>query len=123
MKHALLIFLCVLSSNARAEWIEFSTRSNGDVHFYNNSRVTRDGDEINVWTRVRYKRSVMAASSYQRHVQLQCSENTVRILQDTFFTDKDWTKPAMATNMHAKPKQAIQHNSATKALAELLCEE
>ena len=121
MKRSLAVVLLAFATQLNAGWIEFSAKSNGDVFFFDDSRVEREDDRINVWTRVRYKRSVMAASSYQSLVQINCAENTERILQDTFYTDKDWNKPAMATNMNAKPKQAIRRNSATKALAELLC--
>jgi len=106
-----------------ADWIEYSTRSNGDVYFFDNSRVEKNGDLINVWTRVRYKTSVMAASSYQSLLRLDCSENSETILQDTFYTDKDWTKPAMATNSNPKPKKNVAPDSATSLLVDIICKD
>jgi len=121
MKKLLPLLLLTFSSSTIAEWIEYSTRSNGDVFFFDNARVEKNGSQISVWTRVRYKTSVMAASSYQSHLQLDCSENSETVLQSTFFTDKSWTKPAMATNSNAKPAKQVQKNSPTAQLFSVLC--
>jgi len=106
-----------------AEWIEFSTRSNGDVYFYDNARVEKKDTQISVWIRIRYKSSVMAALSHQSFLELGCSENSETILQSTFYNDKDWKKPAMATNTNAKPKTLVKANSATGQLIDILCKE
>jgi len=106
-----------------AEWIEYSTRPNGDVFFYDNARVEKNGPQISVWTRVRFKRSVMAASSYQSLLRLDCSEYSETVLQSTFYTDKDWNTPAMATNTNVKPAISIKENSATGQLANILCKD
>ena len=121
MKHMLLIFLLTLSCNVMAEWIEFSIRPNGDVFFYNDARVVKNDNQVSVWTRVRYKTSVMAASSYQNLLQIDCLENSETILQSTFYTDKEWTKPAMATNTNAKPTTDVAEDSATQLLIRILC--
>lgn len=122
MKYMLSILLLTVSYSATAEWIEFAKRSNGDVYYYD-TVVKRKGDQISVWTRVRYKTSVMAASSYQNLLRLHCSENSETILQDTFFTDKDWTKPAMATNTNEKPKVSVTENSSSWPLFKILCKD
>lgn len=111
----------ILMGTDNSPWIEYSTRSNGDIYFYDNERVEKNGNQISVWIRIRYKTSVMAASSYQSLLKLDCSENSETILQDTFYTDKDWAKPAMATNTNAKPKKQVQENSATSQLMSILC--
>lgn len=121
MKKYLTITLLACSTSAMAEWVEYSVRSNGDVHYYDNARVEIDGSSINVWTRVRYKTSVMAASSYQNLLKIDCAESTETILQDTFYTDREWTKPAMATNTNAKPARPVRENSPTADLLTLLC--
>lgn len=104
-----------------AEWVEFSTRQNGDVYFFDSARLEKIGTQINVWTRIRYKTSVMAASSYQSLLRLDCSESSETVLQSTFFIDKDWTKPAMATNSNAKPKKYVKESSATGRLIDIVC--
>jgi len=121
MKPLLSIFLLIISCNAMAEWIEYATKSNGDIFFFDNARVEKVGSEISVWSRVRFKTSVMAASSYRSHLKLDCSENSETVLQSTFYTDKDWNTPAMATNTNAKPKKKINPKSPTGQLAKILC--
>jgi len=123
MKQLLSIILLTFSSNVLAEWVEYSTRSNGDVYFFNNARVERGGDQVSVWTRVKYKTSVMAASSYQSLLRIDCSENSETVIQSTFFTDKNWNTPAMATNTHIKPAKTIKDNSATVQLVNILCKD
>lgn len=123
MKQLLSIFILAFSPSAIAEWAEYSTRSNGDVFFFDNARVEKSGTQISVWIRVRYKTSVMAASSYQSLLRLDCSENSETVLQSTFFTDRDWSKPAMATNTSPKPKKQVEKNSSTEKLMSILCPE
>jgi len=123
MKQFLLVLLLTSSSNLMAEWVEFSTRSNGDVYFFDDARVERDGSQINVWTRIRYKTSVMAASSYQSNIRLDCTEKSETTLQSTFYTDKNWDTPAMATNFNAKPKKKVRPNSVTWRLVDILCKD
>jgi len=121
MKKLVLIFPLACTFSVQAEWVEFSTKSNGDVFYFDNTRVENNGNEISVWIRVRYKTSIMAASSYQSLLRLDCSENSETVLQSTYFTDKDWAKPAMETNTNAKPKTVVAQNSATEQLIGILC--
>lgn len=121
MTQLLSIFLLTLSFNLTEEWIEFSTKSNGDIFFFDNARMKKNGDQISVWTRVRYKTSIMGASSYQSFLRLDCSENSETILQNTFYSDSDWNTPAMATNFNAKPKKQVKPNSASGQLVNILC--
>lgn len=123
MKQLLFAVMLVFCSSAMAEWVEYSTRSNGDVYYYDTARVERNGEQVTVWARIRYKTSVMAASSYQSHLKIDCSNNTETVLQSTFFTDREWAKPAMATNTNAKPEKSIEKNSATFVLSDILCED
>ena len=121
MKKLLLIFLLTFSCNAMAEWVEYLTKPNGDVFFFDNARVQKNGNFVKAWNRVRYKTSVMAASSYQSFIRIDCAEYSETILQSTFYTDKNWTTPAMATNTREKPAVNINANSATERLADILC--
>lgn len=123
MKQLLLIFLLTFSCNSMAEWVEYLTRANGDIFFFDNSRVQKNGNLVNVWNRVRYKSSVMGALSYQSFMAIDCSEYSKSTLQSTFYIDKDWTTPAMATNTRKKPKEFIDANSTTERLADILCKE
>jgi len=104
-------------------WRMYSQELNGDVYFFDNSRVKRIVNLQKVWNRVRYKTSVMGASSYQSLLEIDCSERTERILQNTYFSDKHWKKPAMNTDMTEKPKRLIAKGSATERLSEILCDQ
>ena len=104
-------------------WRSYSQELNGDVYFFDPSRVERIENLQRVWSRVRYKTSVMGASSYQSLLEIDCSERTEKILQNTFFSDKHWEKPAMNTDMMAKPKRQIPDGSATARLSGILCDQ
>ncbi|MBX2869864.1 MAG: hypothetical protein KTR18_14390 [Acidiferrobacterales bacterium] len=123
MKLTLFILLITFSNYSIAEWVEYSTRSNGNVFYFDDTRLQKDGNRISVWNRVRYKTSVMGASSYQSYLQIDCSALTETTLQNTFYSDTDWSTPAMATNTKAKPKKKIDKNSATEQLANVVCQE
>ena len=118
----------VMASEASAagdgedKWVMHSQMSNGDVHFFDASRVKTTNALRRVWNRVRYKSSVMGASSYQSLLEIDCSEQTEKILRSTFFTDKHWKQPAMKTDMNEKPKTPIVTGSATAGLFEILCD-
>ena len=121
MKYGLTIILLMLPWSAKAEWIEYATMGNGDVHFFDNSRIQKNGSLLKVWTRIRYKSSVMGASSYQSLMKIDCSEHTTITVQNTFYTDRGWKTPAMATDTTEKPKTNIKENSATDLLTDILC--
>ena len=128
---ALLIYFAastVTTSEALAtgagegEWVMYTEESNGDTYFYDASRVEKTAALRRVWNGIRYKRSVMGASSYLTLLEIDCSERTERVLESTFFTDKDWKKPAMMTNTTEKPKRQIAADSPTERLSEILCD-
>jgi len=121
MKQLLLIFLLFTSCDLMAGWVEFSTQSNGDVFLFDNERLEKNGYQISVWTRVKYKTSVMGASSYQSLIKLDCSEKSETVLQSTFYSDGNWNKPAMATNTNAKPKKFVKPDSPSWQLVNILC--
>ena len=127
---ASLLFLAAVSAFAangtsvagNGDWRIYSQEANGNVHFYDASRVSRTSSLHTVWQRTRYKNSVMAASSYQSLLEIDCSERTERTLQRTFYSDRNWEDPAMSTDMKPKSKRSIRDGSATQHLAEILCD-
>ena len=114
---ALLTFSC----HSIAEWVEYSTRPNGDIFYFDDARVEKNGNQISVWNRILYKTSLMGAFSYQSLLKIDCSEKSEITVQHTFYSDKHWTTPAMATNTKPKRKNHIKKNSATQQLADIVC--
>ena len=106
---------------AGGDWRTYSEEPNGDVHFYDASRVVQGGGLQKVWSRIRYKTSVMGAPSYQSLLEIDCSAGTERILQNTFFSDKHWKKPAMMTDKTPKQKRQIVQGSAADRLSKIVC--
>jgi predicted Zn-dependent protease len=104
-----------------SEWRIYFEESNGNIYFFDASRVNSKSNLREVWTRIRYKASVMGASSYQSLIEVDCSERAERTVQRTFFSDKHWEDPAMSTDMKSKPKRSIREGSATERLSEILC--
>ncbi len=121
MRQILFILLLTFSNDSIAAWIEYSTRTNGDIYFFDDARVHKNENNIKVWNRILYKTSIMGASSHQSLLDIDCVNQTEITLQNTFYSDKNWSKPAMATNKKAKPKKSIKKNSAIKLLADHLC--
>ncbi len=103
-------------------WVTYATEANGDVHVYDPSRVEETGTLRRVWTGIRYKTSVMGASSFLSLVEIDCSERTEKTLQSTFFTDKHWERPAMKTDTSETSKREIEAGSTRDNLAEIVCD-
>ena len=120
--------LAVSNANALAndagdgEWVMYAEKANGDLYFYDPSRVERINTLRHVWDGVRYKTSVMGASSFLSLLEINCSERTQRILQSTFFTDEHWENAAMKTDTKEKPKTEIAIGSTTERLAQMVCD-
>lgn len=120
--------LAVTNGNALAndagdgEWVMYAEKANGDLYFFDPSRVERIKTLRHVWDGVRYKTSVMGASSFLSLLEINCSERTQRILQSTFFTDEHWENAAMKTDTKEKPKTKIAVGSTTERLAQMVCD-
>ncbi len=111
------------AGDGEGPWRIYSQEPNGDVYYFDPSRVQTSTHVHRVWSRIRYKTSVMGAASFQSLLEIDCSERTERIVQNTFFSDRGWEKPAMNTDMMAKPKRVIQKGSATERLSGILCDQ
>ena len=107
--------------DGEGEWRTYSQELNGDVYFFDASRVEASSNLRKVWSRIRYKTSVMGAQSYQSLLEIDCAGRTERVLQNTFFSDKHWKEPAMNTDITERPKRLIAAGSATERLSGILC--
>lgn len=129
---ATLLIVCAASSATtsdasatcagESEWVKYAEEANGDLYYYDPSRVKKIGLVRHACTGIRYKTSVMGASSFMSLLEIDCSERTEKILQSTFFTDKHWQKAAMKTDISEKLKERISVGSTTERLTELVCD-
>ena len=113
--------LAAIASAADGDWRIYSKEANGNVHFFDTLRVQEDAHLRKIWQRIRYKGSVMGASSYQALLEVDCAGRTQQVLQRTFFSDKNWENPAMSTDTKAKQKRRIAEGSAAARLSEIVC--
>lgn len=104
------------------EWVQYANKPNGDAYYFDPSRVERNDGLRRVWSGIRYKTSVMGAASHLSLLEIDCAERTEKTLQSTFFTDRNWKKPAMMTDTKERPKRRIVAGSETERLVEILCD-
>ena len=128
-----MVTLCALSlapispasqpaeSDSAAHWSVYFEKPNGDTYFFQEASSRADRGLMQVWRRIQFGASVMGAYSYQDLVEIDCSGGQEKILQVTFFSDRTWRKPAMATDTHEKPARDIQPGDPTEALFKRLC--
>ncbi len=110
------------ADETKDQWQRYFEEPNGNLYFYDTSRVKTDVDLHRVWNRIQYSRSRMGALSYQSLLEVDCNARTQQTLQHTFFTDKEWEQQAMNTNTSAKRKRPIKKGKASERLAEIVCE-
>lgn len=96
-----------------SKWVMSAEEANGDIYFYDPSRVERTNTLRHVWNGIQYKTSRMGAFSFLSLLEIDCSERTEKSLQSTFFTDKHWQSAAMMTDMVEKPIKQIEVGSTT----------
>ena len=109
------------SNNTHAKWIDYLKNSNGNIYYYDNERVKKKANFIKVWNRIKFKNSLMGASSYQSLIKINCTKYTKTILQKTFFTDNNWKNPAMITNIVKTSEIKISKSSHANILVKKLC--
>lgn len=103
-------------------WVKYAEQANGDMFFYDPSRVEKIDGARRVWNRIRYRTSLMGAFSFLSLAEIDCVSQTEKTLQSTFFSDKNWEQPAMKTNMSESAKREIRKGSAMEQLADILCD-
>lgn len=106
-----------------SEWVMYTEAANGDVYFYDASRVEKTDTLRHVWNGIRYKTSLMGAFSFLSLLELDCSNGTEKTLQSTFFSDKNWEVPAMKTDTSESPKRQIDVGSTMEQLADIVCDQ
>ena len=107
--------------DGEGDWVNYAEASNGDLFFFDRSRVETTGSLRHVCHGIRYKTSVMGASSFLELLEIDCSEQTEKSLQSTFFTDGHWERAAMKTDMSEKRKKPIAAGSVAERLTDAVC--
>jgi len=85
---ALLLALALPAS--AAEWVRVHTAGEGDLYFYDRSKLYINGDEITYWKKVTFKtaqpvKSQFAASGLFRE-RIHCAEHTLKLISYLLYT-------------------------------------
>lgn len=102
-------------------WVLYFEKPNGDRYFFHEKSLKTGSDFIQVWNRIQFNASVMGAYSYQNYVEIDCVGGQERTLEATFFSDRNWGRPAMATDTQEKLAQKIQPSDPIASLFKTLC--
>ena len=108
-------------SAADGEWVMYAEEANGNLHFYDPSRVEKIDALRLVWSGVQYKTSLMGAFSFLNLLEIDCSNRTEKTLQSTFYSDKHWERPAMKTDTSETANRQIEAGSTMERLAAIVC--
>ena len=101
----------------------YSEQANGDLYFYDPSRVEKFESSRRVWNGIRYKTSLMGAFSFLSLLEIDCANRTEKTLQSTFFSDKNWEQAAMKTDRSESAKRQIKEDSSVERLADIVCDQ
>ncbi|MEL7258914.1 MAG: surface-adhesin E family protein [Pseudomonadota bacterium] len=110
------------TSAEETQWVEYAEEANGDLYFYDISRIEKTGSVRRVWSGIRYKTPRMSAFSFMSLLEIDCSNRTEKTLQSTFFTDKNWERAAMKTDTTETENRQIETESAIERLANIVCD-
>lgn len=101
----------------------YAETANGNLFFYDVSRVERIDALRRVWNGIRYKTSLMGAFSFESLLEIDCSSRTEKTLQSTFFSDKNWETAAMKTDTSVSAARQIEVGSEMEQLADIVCDQ
>ncbi len=107
----------------RNEWVNYSERANGDLYFFDPTRVEQFESSRHVWNGIRYKTSLMGAFSVLSLLEIDCANRTEKTLQRTFFSDNNWEQRAMNTDTSESARRQIKDGSAMERLADIVCDQ
>lgn len=99
----------------------YTEAANGDVYFYDTSRIEKTDTLRHVWNGIRYKTSLMGAFSFVSLLEINCSNRTETTLQSTFFSDANWENAAMKTDTSKSATRRIEAGSTVEQLANIVC--
>jgi hypothetical protein len=95
MKLLGLLFLCICSDAMAAEWIALPAIPNGDLYFYDNSKLVIKDDEITYWKKVQFKTPQLLngseVTSGVLRERINCAEHTAKLLTYLYYTSSGET--------------------------------
>lgn len=103
MKTFLAIFLLALTLPASAaEWVRVHTSGEGDLYFYDRSKLYINGDEITYWKKVTFRtaqpvKTQFAASGLFRE-RIHCAEHTLKLISYLLYAADGTTIEYVAAN-------------------------
>ena len=117
----LLPILIPLGASGHDEWILFATNGNGNKYWVDRGSLKEDGTNMRVWARERYSEKLGGvAGACLTHYSINCEEYSIRILESTFYSDKNW-KSAIQTEKSNHKTTTIPRDSAWEILATIVC--
>lgn len=83
-----LMVLAVFPASA-AEWVRLRTSGDGDMYFYDRSKLFMNGDEITYWKKVTFKapqpiKGQLATSGLYRE-RIHCAEHTLKLISYVLY--------------------------------------
>ena len=109
------------TGTADRKWIKYAEEANGNIHFYDQSRIEQIDVVRRVWNGIQYKTSLMGAFSFNSLLEIDCSSRTEKTLESTFFSDKNWEQAAMKTDTTVSANRQIEAGSTMERLADIVC--
>lgn len=103
VKAFLVIFLLMLALPASAaEWVRVHTSGEGDLYFYDRSKLYINGDEITYWKKVTFRtaqpvKTQFATSGLFRE-RIHCAEHTLKLISYLLYAADGTTIEYVAAN-------------------------
>jgi hypothetical protein len=109
----LLVFLMLVNFPARANW-EWVTENENGVDFFVDFRTLRkDGNRVKFWRVMNYPKPVSAKgqniSSFRSRYEVDCKEETSRVLTVTAFSQKDARGTDLGTETYSEFDTKWEH--------------
>jgi hypothetical protein len=91
MKKLTLLLLLLISTNVLAEWtvLESASSEDGFDVYVNTESIRRDGNKVKMWNMYDYKKVKVDVKNYLAsvsHVEYDCNEETLRLLDLFWYT-------------------------------------
>ena len=121
MYKVLPMLFFILCNNAMADWVKWLESPGGDESFINIAEIKLAG-EVKLFT-VRQRLAKPTGNgeqSIENQYAMNCSENSYKILQISFYKDDAWSKPMHSVDPEDKGR-IVRRDTAIEILANMVC--